>query len=909
MINVTQIRTVQQAMSYYEADDYYYEGEMAPSRWIGNGAEMLGLAGEVNRSDFRNMLAGLLPSGQQLGVPNGTEVQHNCGLDITISANKSVSIAVLIGGDEFLRNAHEEAVRETLEYLQEFAIARVRSADNSIERRSTGNFVVAAFDHVTSRLQDPNLHTHCLLMNVTFDKTSHKWRSLERREIFALQRVADEIYKQSIAARVLEAGYQIEQTRDGWELTGITSECRDLFSRRKTQIDEKLSVWGKERKTASAAVRERAALSTRSTKEKGVDHQELQRGWIKRAKEAGMRFEPIRENDRCVSHEERQQAATLAVGKAIEDLGERQARFTNIELEQRAIRAARATSASLADIRASIRISAQENTLEPRMVETRKGKQLGWASADGIRAETALLDLEKQGRNVMDRIMPESLISGALTDEEALSDYNWTLGQRSALKGILSCDNRVQGLQGLAGTAKTTTVLRSLAVLAEEHGLCVKGMAPTHAAAQQLFAGANLTSGAVTLKAHLMAEHYSPNGDGRSSELWIVDEASLVSTKEMVQLLRAANRADARVLLVGDVEQLGSIDAGEAFRQLQNSGMLTHVLDQIVRQKNIDARQAVYQSIGGDLKAAMNSIRRSGQIAEIQDKSERMALMASDYLTLTEPERKRTLVIEPTRAGRDELNQLIRDGLRKEGSLKGPELVAENLEKVDMSAELASDFSRYTENDFLVFSKDIKSVGIHKNTFFRIDNIDFEKRALTLRDDRGRVVHWLPHRAGSSRVEIYRSAPFHLCVGDSVTWTRNDRAKGLKNGQVLTVIASAGGFVKVAEPSGKEHLIDLSRRDGQHLRHSYCVTAHASQGLTADRVIAQLSDKNKDLVNQRSFYVSVSRARDEIRIYTENAAALVQHLEISSGVKQTALETVHAREVSRLERADDLGLG
>lgn len=543
------------------------------------------------------------------------------------------------------------------------------------------------------------------------------------------------------------------------------------------------------------------------------------------------------------------------------------------------------------------------------MVKTYKGQQYGWASIDGIQTESRLLNLENRGRESIVSLLPDNLAEETLAVLESSSDHRWTTGQRSALVGILSCKNRIQGLQGFAGTAKTTTVLKALAELASENGFVVRGIAPTHSAAQQLATGASLLSEALTVKAHLLAERYLSSDPNRAAEFWIVDEASLVSARETVMLLKAAERACARVLLVGDVQQLGSIEAGEAFRQLQESGMVTHVLEQIVRQRNNNAKNAVYQSIEGDLAGAMNSIRRSGQVAEIPDKNERVAQMALDYLNLSRSERERTIVIEPSRAGRDELNRLIRDGLREEGTLKGPQLVAESLEKVDFSSVFAKDASRYTEDDFLIFSKDLRRVGIKKGRYYQIENIDFEKKMLSLRDDNGGKVQWLPAQAGSGRVEVYRSAPFNLCVGDSIAWTRNDRLKGLKNGQLMTVIAKAGGHIKVAEPSGKEHLIDINRREGQHLRHSYCVTVHASQGLTSDRVIAQLSYKNHNLVSQRAFYVSVSRAREEIRIYTDNASALVQHLDNTSGMQQTALESGLARDGFGMHDTDAYCLG
>ena len=198
---ISAISSSAQASSYYEADDYYTGDGLSPSEWQGAGAVALGLSGEVERDQFREMLDGKMPGGQQLGSVRDGEVQHRPGWDVTMSAPKSVSIMAEVAGDRRLVGAHDRAVKSALAFAERHTAAtRIRDG-GIVERQQTGNLVVASFRHDTSRAQDPQLHTHNVIMNATRDVDGN-WRSLEPRALYQLQKAIGAVYRQELAVNV-----------------------------------------------------------------------------------------------------------------------------------------------------------------------------------------------------------------------------------------------------------------------------------------------------------------------------------------------------------------------------------------------------------------------------------------------------------------------------------------------------------------------------------------------------------------------------------------------------------------------------------------------------------------------------------------------------------------------------------
>ena len=902
------------ASSYYEADDYYADGGISPSEWQGEGAKALGLSGEVSRDTFRAMLDGSLPDGQQLGTMREGKLQHRPGWDITMSAPKSVSIMAEVAGDRRLVAAHTSAVKAALAYVERHAAATLIRTPGGVERHTTDNLVITSFRHDTSRAQDPQLHTHNVIMNMTQDADGN-WRSLEPRALYQLQKAIGAVYRQELAVGVRALGYGIEQGKDSlFEIKGVPAAVIRAFSERAAQIEARLAERGQTRATASAEEKQIAALDTREAKQ-SLERGELVSSWRAEADAAGF-GKGAREGLVAASKEaaasseygsalaaQGQIAAHQAVALAAANLGERQSVFAAAELEKEAGRYGQGR-ATAAQISAAVARAQGDGALVPRAFLDRRGAEFaGFATAENIAHERQLLRLEVEGRGMAAPILSAKQAASAVARAELQSDHPWNEGQRAATRALLTSPHRVTGLQGYAGTAKTTTVLATFAREAQARGVAVTALAPTASAAQTL-------GDALGQRGETVARQLARNSASLSGGVWIVDEASLLSARDMAALLGLAADSKARVVLVGDVKQLGSVGAGAAFAQLQSAGMATARLDNVVRQTNTATREAVLASIEGDARKALDALERGGgKIIAHGSQGERFAAMAKAFAALDSSERARTLVIEPSRDGRDALTTDIRRELAATGILSGPAVTMESLVAKNLSRIEARDPANYAPGDTVRFLRDYADKGVTRGAAYRVERIDGDKAAIALKGADGSSIDWRLRQWGAGKVEVFEPKPMELQAGDRVQFTRNDREAGRINGLrgTITGIDPDRQQATIALANGREQRLALTDPRDAHLRHAYVQTAHAAQGQTSERVLIHADSRSANLVDQKMLYVALSRARSEAIVVTDDKARLIRAIHERAGEKQTAME-VSAPEASKTKSLGD-GLG
>ncbi len=899
------------ASSYYEADDYYADGGISPSEWQGEGAKALGLSGEVNRETFRAILDGALTHGQQLGTMREGKLQHRPGWDITMSAPKSVSIMAEVAGDRRLVAAHANAVKAALAYIERHTAATRIRADGGVEhRQTTDNLVIASFRHDTSRAQDPQLHTHNVIMNMTRDAEGN-WRSLEPRALYQLQKAIGAVYRQELAVGVRALGYGIEQGKGSlFEIKGVPAAVIRAFSERAAQVEARLAERGQTRATASAEEKQIAALDTRQAKQ-SFERGELVANWRAEADAVGFgkaeRKALVAASKEAAANSEHgsalaaqgQIAAHHAVTLAAANLGERQSVFAAAELVKEAGRygLGRATTAQIS---AAVARAKDDGALVPRIFLDKRGAEFaGFTTAENIAHERQLLRLEAEGRGAGAPILSAKQAASVVARAELQSPHPWNEGQRAATRALLTSPHRVTGLQGYAGTAKTTTVLATFAREAQARGVAVTALAPTASAAQTL-------GDALGQRGETVARQLARSSASLSGGVWIVDEASLLSARDMANLLGLAADSKARVVLVGDVKQLGSIGAGAAFAQLQSAGMATARLDNVVRQTNTATREAVLASIEGDARKALDALERGGgKIIAHGSQGERFAAMAKAYAALDASERTGTLVIEPSRDGRDTLTADIRRELAAAGVLSGAAITIESLVAKNLSRVEARDPASYAPGDTVRFLRDYADKGVTRGAAYRVERIDPDKAAVALKAADGSSVDWRLRQWGASKVEVFEPKAMELQAGDRVQFTRNDREAGRINGLrgTITAIDPERQQATIALANGREQRLDLTDPRDAHLRHAYVQTAHAAQGQTAERVLIHADSRSANLVDQKMLYVALSRAKSEAIVVTDDKARLIRAIHERAGEKQTAME------VSAPEAAKTKSLG
>ena len=507
-----------QAENYYDKDDYYTQDlqpdqQRPSSQWTGKGAATLGLTGDVTKSTFQTLLQGETPDGQPLHARKIDLTKHRAATDYTFSAPKSVSIAGLIQKDWRVLAAHDQAVETALTVLENrYAQTRVRTATGR-QRITTGNIVAAIFRHETSREQDPQLHSHCVVINTT-QMTDGTWRSLSNDEIVANQKLLGEIYQNELAHQLQQCGYAIDP-RHPWpvRVTRLRHQLLDIFSTRRQQILELIDTWSEGQDgQVSAARREAANLRSRRSK-RTIPHHILVDAWHQEIQRQQLTLPPIPQPNQTLNHPSQAQAAAQA---GIHHAAEREAVFRRSKVERFALEN-HLGQQSFADLQQAIQNSQELIQAGPNKYTTQTA----------IQRELDTIRLMQTGKGQVAAIATPDEIDQHLAQESTL-----TQGQRGAIElSAGSCD-RILAWQGVAGSGKTYS-LKLLKDLAETKGYTVQGFAPSAEAAHTLAKAAHIPSDTV---ASLLARQVEPSATDKT--IWIVDEAGLLSAKDAHALLQ-----------------------------------------------------------------------------------------------------------------------------------------------------------------------------------------------------------------------------------------------------------------------------------------------------------------------------------------------------------------------------------
>ena len=471
-------------------------------------------------------------------------------------------------------------------------------------------------------------------------------------------------------------------------------------------------------------------------------------------------------------------------------------------------------------------------------------------------------------------------VEQAVRHTEAYSHLN--AGQRRAIEEVLISRDRVQGLQGYAGVGKTT-VLSAIREAAERNGYIVEGFAPTSRAARQL---READIPAETLQ-RFLARGNQPSAEARARHLYMLDESSLASTKQVREFLAKLDAGD-RVLFVGDTRQHQGVEAGKPFEQLVEAGMRTVRLDQIVRQQNPELKAAVEHLARGEMATGIELLQRQGRIREIADPAERIQVIAQEYAANPE----QTLIVSPDNASRRALNDAVRQKLQAQGTVTTEDhqlriLIA----RQELTGAERKWASRYERGDVLRYARGSQEVGIERGEYARVVAVDPANNLLTVEKQNGEQRTYDPRRLQGA--SVYREAEQQFSPGDRIQFTAPDKTLGVAN-RDLAVIDSiaADGRISARLDSGRK--IEFDPAEHRHFDHGYAVTSHSSQGLTSERVLVNAdTGVHPDLLNSRFGYVSVSRASQQATVFTDDLAKLGAQL--SADVSKTsALELGNA---------------
>src|ERR1700723_126193 len=748
-LSASQVRTYHEREFASEQQNYWSRDQQGHSEWQGKLAEQWGLEGAVGNEHFARLTEGQHPTTEaQLVRPQVsktyegkfgkevTSVDHRAGWDATFSAPKSVSLTALVGGDERVRGAHREFVRVALGELERYTQARI---GNVHAPETTGKFVAATFEHDTARPVDgyaaPQLHTHAVIFNVT-EQANGTTRSLQPHELFVSQRYVTAVYRSELAMRLQMLGYELERGKHGQpEIRGYTKEYLEASSPRREQIKDHL----REQGIDGAAAAQIAAHHTRDRKELLSQGEVLQRHRELAAQYGNQADRVVAQAREHGQHQmpEPQVQAKQAVTWARDHVFERSAvQDRRAILETALVRGMGETT--YAQVR-------QEFERRIEAGEFREVSQVGagrqYTTAKMVRMEREIVGRMQEGnrRDYSDPMLVSPQVRIATEDRHP----ELNASQRQAVDEIFLSREKVVGLDGIAGGGKTTT----LAVIregAEAEGYRVEGFAPTSRAAQKLGEAGMETS---TLQKHLVHGQQPDSGEKR---LYVLDESSLASTRQVHEFVNRLHRND-RVLLVGDRRQHEAVEAGRPFAQLQDTGMKTVKLEEIVRQKDPELKEVVQQLARGNVREAINNLEQQGRVHEIRGHEERISAIAKEYAKSPE----NTLVVSPDNRSRMEINQRIHDELQSRGLMSRQEHSVRTLPpRQEMTGAARSWAQQYKVDDILRYSRSSKETGIKKGDYTRVLAVNAGENTLTVVRTNGEQTTYDPRR--QQGVSVFR---------------------------------------------------------------------------------------------------------------------------------------------------------
>jgi conjugative relaxase-like TrwC/TraI family protein len=779
----------------------------------------LGLRGNVNHEQFEAIREGCHPeTGEFLRPRHGADRTNSDGseqskarslYDLTFSAPKSVSVQALVGGDERLVVAHDKAVREALAEAESHAATRVR-LNGANDDRTTANFVVASYRHDTSRELDPQLHTPAVTANLTYDGVEGRWKALQASGMYERRAYLTEVYRNALAREVRGLGYEIEPRRDskgrdrGFEIRGVSSELLERYSIRSEQRDAAIERFTAEHgrkptdNEVAILVREtRADKLAEIATEKVREQQQARLAPNERHTLHHLHADSL-ERSHGVLHEHLRAAESLQYAK--EHLFERNSVVRDHELMAEALRYGRG-QIDPGQLRGALELEQARGGL------LRAGNNI--AMSESLERERHMIASVDRGMGHYGRLRGEN----EFKPSERLRGE-----QQAAVVHVLDSRDFAINLRGAAGTGKTAT-LHEIDLGLRAAGRDVVAVAPTRTAVDELRKVG--FHDAMTVSRLLEDTSAQASLFGK---VLVVDEAGMVSGRQMEGLLKLAEREHARILFSGDARQIQSVEASDALRILERESHMRSVsLNGVQRQSKTEYRDAI-QTFRQSPEQGFDRFEQLGAIREVPY-LDRAQAVASAYRQMTSDSQRKVLVVAGTHEEIGRITHAIREDMKHRGQLDHGAVFDRHL-PLQWTEAQKKDLSNYQHGQVLLFHR--SSHGISKHETLTVEHAD--STHIAARDLRGVEHSVSPTQARS--FSVHERNQIEVAPGDRLLLTGNRREADFR--------ATNGELVKVRTVDGDRIRLEDGRTLPSNYRefdHGYAVTAHRSQGKTVDGVI------------------------------------------------------------------------
>lgn len=716
-------------VDYLMAGEYYAAGEKELAGvWQGEGAKALGLSGTVDREALALALEGYDTNGNAL-VRNAGEENRRMGYDFTYNAPKTVSLAYAAAGPEEREQilaAHHAAV----EAAQAFMFEQITNEQRA--GRDTGplRFAVARFDHFSARPTDPktgremdgvpgdpHVHSHCVALAMAQDECG-KWVQFDARASRDYKHAAGALYRAEIAHRMRGLGYAIDSQREiddhgqetgqVWhEVAGVGQEAVAHFSKRRAEVERYAKEHGVGTDVATLQSRQRKAHGEPSVAET-MHHAQAQ---LDELRQRGViQWRSAEDLKRAEGHD----LDVSGDAQTMRRLHAHNATWNRAELIDRMAKE-RGGRMGAAEILQEARAFVSRNIERGELIRIPGAERERFVSREHLQTERDVLRMAEAGRDDPRARVAPAQVAQAIREHEAAQGFTLTDEQRQAVEWVTQDTGRVACLSGYAGSGKTATAGAYIRAFQAE-GRDVVGTAQAWKAANKLRDETGLETFST---ASLLQQLQQGQRTLTDRSVVVLDEAGMADAKTVQDLLRHTEDVGAKLVMLGDAKQLQPIGAGSGFTlAISRTGeaRTTEIRRQQHEQDRAQALAFYDQAKNGQgLVAAME---QRGQLTEHDDQRQARAALVRDWMADTRPEAEK-LVIAPTNAAADTLNEAIRDAKKERGELR-------HTATLGLPAKIRGKPMRefeVAEGDRLRFGAKDKGLGIVNNDEGQVEKI------------------------------------------------------------------------------------------------------------------------------------------------------------------------------------------
>ena len=853
--NYYQVVTRQKDDTPSQHIDYYCR---KPGEWFGRTAKILGYKDAVTEKHFVNLIEGRSKSGHLLVEPGNNGIRRG-GYDLTFSAPKSISIMAELAADSDLKRqiyqAHEQSVKSALAYLEEhYAQTRI-TVHGQTERVNTANLAMAIFTENTSRSQDPQIHSHSIVFNIT-QRHDGQFRAIMNEPLHYQKMLLGQTYRNEFAKQLTTLGFAIDQRPRGlFEIKGVSEEALREFSTRSDEIEQRLPELRKKNpRMNESKLRELAAIQSRDRKQ-DISPRELREQWQRRL--AKLNIEP----EKMLEAAQNQPAQTIKPTNHID-----------LALELLTQQESLATKEQLLDM--GMKLSMGQKNISDLEAELFKSESLRTVVKDKLFTSREIQQIErdivqqvKNSYNQSEALFSYDLMP-MLHKQEIFSSL--TQDQQQALQFLLTTKDRICGIQGDAGTGKTH-LLKLAAECYVEQGYGVMSLAPTTRAVEEL--QKHQLPNAQTIQRFLVRQETSK---AKSPRVFIIDESSMLGSKQLHNILKQTSERD-RIIMVGDTKQLQSIEAGGIFTKLQTHKVLHSVrLAENIRQKNELTLKVATALAERNVAQAFELLEKHDKIKEIEDNFERLTAAADEYVKHFNG--KESLAVVETNAERIQLNDMIRNQLIEHGEVKDGGVTVDILLPKNSRHADRNLAHNYEVNDRFFITEKIGKIGAGSHG--KITGVHQTENSIE-------CVVTDKHRTHSVTINLTKHG-HHLSAskqesrsfakGDKLMFLKADSGLRVQNGTTAEVVGidPVSNYVRVK--TDQDRTFTVNPKIYPYLDYAYAVTDYRVQGQTADQVLF-VAD-TRQVTNYNSLYVAATRGQHDLSIFTNDQEMLREQVQI-----------------------------